>query len=369
MIESHWGESSPFSLGLEEEIMILDAETLRPAPEVEKLLATAEERDLPGRLKTELHASVVELNTNVCASVPEAAAALGALRRAAAEIASQHGLRIAAAGTHPIARAEELEIAREQRYKEMVAFAGVTARRQGVNGLHVHVGMPSAEACFAAQESILPWLPVVLALSANSPYSAGEETGMASSRAEVLAQLPRSGAPPPLASYADWAALVDRLVRLGLIREYTALWWDVRPHPRFGTLEVRMPDQPTALGTTAGLAALLQALCAAALDGAARDGDAAGRAVYQENRWAAARLGPRARLVHPDEERVVEASELAAQLLERLEPVAQRLGAAEELRALDPASCEADRQLAVGREHGLDALCADLVERSLASPT
>jgi glutamate---cysteine ligase / carboxylate-amine ligase len=368
VIEAHWGESSPFSVGLEEEIMILDAETLMPAPAVEALLAGAEGRDLPGRLKTELHASVVELNTDVCGTVAEAVAALGELRGAAAEIASGHGLAIAAAGAHPIARPEDLEVVPEQRYRQMVAFAGVTARRQGVNGLHVHVGMPSADACLAAQEWILPWLPLVLALSANSPYLAGEETGMASSRAEILAQLPRSGAPPPLASYADWEALVERLIRLGLTRDYTAIWWDVRPHPRFGTLEVRMPDQPTSLERTAALAALLQALCAAALEGEPRETDPAGRAVYQENRWAASRLGPRARLVHPDEERVVEASELAAELLERLEDVARRLGSEAELVAGDPASCEADHQVEIGREQGLQAVCADLVERSVASP-
>jgi carboxylate-amine ligase len=366
--EAHWGESSAFSLGLEEEIMILDAETLMPSPAVETLLAGAEGRDLPGRLKTELHASVVELNTDVCGTVAEAVAALAELRRAAAEIAGGHGLAIAAAGAHPIARPEELEVVSEQRYEQMVAFAGVTARRQGVNGLHVHVGMPSAEACFAAQEWILPWLPLVLALSANSPYLAGEETGMASSRAEILAQLPRSGAPPALASYAEWEALVERLIGLGLTRDYTAIWWDVRPHPRFGTLEVRMPDQPTALERTAALAALLQALCAAALEAGPRALDPAGRAVYQENRWAASRLGPRARLVHPDEERVVEAADLASELLGRLEAVARRLGSDGELALTEPATCEADRQVEIGRKHGLRAVCADLVERSVASP-
>ena len=327
MIEAHWGESSPFSLGLEEELMILDARTLMPAPAVETLLAGAEGRVLPGRLKTELHASVVELNTNVCETVPDAVAALAQLREAAAEIAAANGLRIAAAGAHPVARAEELEIAADKRYGQMVEFAGVTARRQGVNGLHVHVGMPSADACFAAQEWILPWLPVVLALSANSPYVAGEESGMLSSRAEVLAQLPRSGAPPALGSYADWEAHAERLRRLGLTRDYTQIWWDVRPHPRFGTLEVRMADQPTELERTAGLTALLQVLCAAALDGEPRPVDASGRALYQENRWAAARLGPSARLVHPDEERLVEASQLAGEVLARLAPLADRLGA------------------------------------------
>jgi carboxylate-amine ligase len=368
VIEQHWGESSAFSIGLEEEVMILDAETLAPVPAVQTLLAGAEGRRLPGRLKTELHASVVELNTDVCASVPEAVAALGELRRAAAAIAESEGLRIAAAGAHPVARAEELEIADERRYRKMVAFAGVTARRQGVNGLHIHVGMPSGDACIAALESILPWLPLVLALSANSPYLAGAETGLASNRAEILAQLPRSGAPPPFRSYADWEELVERLARLGLTRDYTAIWWDVRPHPRFGTLEVRMPDQPTALALTGALAALVQALCAAALDGGLSRRDPAARTLYQENRWAASRLGPRARLVHPDEERIATASELGAELLERLAPVARRLGVEEPLTALDPATCEAERQVAVGRERGLDAVCADLVRRSVALP-
>ena len=369
MIEQHWGESSDFSIGLEEEVMILDAETLAPAPAVRTLLAGAEGWRLPGRLKTELHASVVELNTDVCASVPEATAALGELRRAAAAIAEESGLRIAAAGAHPLARAEELEIADERRYEKMVAFAGVTARRQGVNGLHVHVGMPSADACIAALESVLPWLPVVLALSANSPYFAGDETGLASNRAEILAQLPRSGAPPRFDTYAEWEALVERLGRLGLARDYTAIWWDARPHPRFGTLEVRMPDQPTALALTGAFAALVQALCAAALDGGPPPRDPAARALYQENRWAASRLGPRARLVHPDEERLAPASELGAELLERLAPVARPLGGDELLAALDPSMCEAERQVAVGRERGLEAVCADLVERSVASPS
>ena len=160
-------------------------------------------------------------------------------------LAEERGLRLAAAGSHPTSRPEDEEIADEARYAEFVDYAGVSARRQGVSGLHVHVGMPSAEACFHALEGVLPWLPVVLALSANSPYLAGQETGMQSNRAEVLAQLPRSGAPPAFASYEDWEAFVDAFARLGIGADYTRFWWDIRPHPTFGTLEVRMPDQPT----------------------------------------------------------------------------------------------------------------------------
>ena len=230
--------------------MVLDGESLLLAPRADELIAASEGTGLPGTLKSELFASALELTTNVCESAEEAAEALAELRRGAAALAEEKGLLVAAAGTHPISRPEDQEIADEQRYAEFVGYAGVSARRQGVSGLHVHVGMPSADACFHALEGVLPWLPVVLALSANSPYLSGEETGMLSNRAEVLAQLPRSGAPPAFRSYAEWEEFVELFARVDVSAEYTRFWWDIRPHPRFGTLEVRMPDQPTALERT-----------------------------------------------------------------------------------------------------------------------
>ena len=189
------------------------------------------------------------------------------LRRLGVQLAKERGLELAAAGTHPFSRPKDQEIVDEPRYTEFVDYAGISARRQGVSGLHVHVGMPSAEACFHALEATLPWLPVILAMSANSPFLAGEETGLASNRAEVLAQLPRSGALPAFRSYEEWEAFVDRFVRLGIAADYTRFWWDVRPHPKFGTLEVRMPDQPTSLAVTAAFTALVQALCVTVLEG------------------------------------------------------------------------------------------------------
>ena len=162
--------------------------------------------------------------------------------------------------------------------------------------------MESADACFHALEGVLPWLPVVLALSVNSPYFAGEETGMMSNRAEVLAQLPRSGAPPAFRSYAEWEEFVERFERLGMAADYTRFWWDIRPHPRFGTLEIRMPDQPTALERTSGLVAVLVELCRAVLDQPQREYDPAARGLYHQNRWAAARFGLAAELFHPDGE-------------------------------------------------------------------
>ena len=243
-----------------------------------------------------------------------------------------------------------------------VGFAGVSARRQGVSGLHVHVGMPSANACYATLEGVLPWLPLVLALSANSPFLAGRATGLASNRAEVLAQLPRAGAPPAFGSYKAWEAFVERLIGLGLADDYTRFWWDVRPHPRFGTLEIRMPDQPTSLGVTAGLTGLLQALCASVDREKPLPAD---RGDYAQNRWAALRFGARAELIHPDGSRLVRAPELARELLDLVAPAAEKLGTEGDLAALDPSTCEGERQLDIAGREGLEAVCADLVERTL----
>jgi len=233
-----------------------------------------------------------------------------------------------------------------------------------VSGLHVHVGMTSAHSCFATLEAVLPWLPVVLALSANSPYLSGRESGHLSVRAQVLAELPRSGAPPPFGSYEEWEVFVERYVELGLADGYTRFWWDIRPHPSFGTLEIRMPDQPTSLERTIAFAALLQALCVALADRPARGG-AAARGDYAQNRWAALHDGPRAKLVHPYRRELVAAAGLAEELLKLVGEPARELGTLELLTPLETGSCEADRQLEVGRERGLEAVCADLVERTV----
>lgn len=366
MIEQRFGDSSPWSVGLEEELMLLEAGTFAPAPRSGLVVSEAAGLGLAGDVKLELFASIVELATGVCASAQEALGQASALRGAVAGIVAEAGLAVAAGGTHPLARPEEQPVADVERYRDFVSWAGVSARRQGVNGLHVHVGMPSAEACFHALEGVLPWLPVVLALSANSPYLAGEETGLASNRAEILAQLPRSGAPPAFASYEDWEVFAERLVRLGLAPDYTAIWWDVRPHPRFGTLEVRTPDQPTELARTGAFAALLQALCVAVLREPRRPHDPAGRGLYAHNRWAALRFGSQARLVHPGGERLAPVPELAEELLDLVAPAARELGSEGLLAALDPAVCEGDRQLEVGRAQGLEAVCSDLVQRTVA---
>jgi carboxylate-amine ligase len=331
VIESHFGESEPLTVGIEEELMILDAETLLPVAAVDRFLGA------PG-FKTELHASVVELNTGICDDTVSAVEELRALRSAALEVAAENGLALAGAGAHPTATYDSLPVVQEERYLAMLEEIGYAARRQGVCGLHVHVGVESPDACYERLEAVLPWLPVVLALSANSPFAEGVETGMRSTRASVLAELPRAGVPPAFGSYAAWEEWVERLTRLGVIEDHTRVWWDIRPHPRFGTLEIRIADQPTALARTALLAELIVTLVATAPSAATPRGD------YLQNRWSAARFGLDAPLIHPDGDRVVPARDIARDLL----------GGA-------PPEPEASRQL----DAGVDGAAADLVRRTL----
>jgi glutamate---cysteine ligase / carboxylate-amine ligase len=338
VIPHTFGQSEPFTVGIEEELFCLDGETLAPRPFPRDALDGA-------RLKEELFASVVELNTGVHRTVAEAVAELASLRSRAKEAADEAGLVLAAAGTWPTAVPEEQPVGESPAYRRFVDYAGPSARRQYVSGLHVHVGMESPESCMSALEAVLPWLPLVLALSTNSPYVAGEDTGLRSARAETLALLPRSAAPPVFAGYGDWERFVERLVELGFADEITRVWWDVRPHPRFGTLEIRIADQPTRLETTGALAALLQAM-ASRFD---EDGPA-DRGLYAQNRWAALRFGHDAELVHPDGSRLVSVPQLLAELAERVG--SQKPDVPDQAR----------EQLEVGRADGLEFVCRRLVE-------
>ena len=338
MIPHAFGQSEPFTVGIEEELFCLDGETLAPQPFPREALDGA-------RLKEELFASVVELNTGVHRTVAEAVEELASLRARAKEAAGEAGFVLAAAGTWPTAIPEEQPVGESPAYRKFVDYAGPSARRQYVSGLHVHVGMESPEACMAALEAVLPWLPLVLALSANSPYVAGEDTELRSARAEILALLPRSAAPPVFGGYEDWERFVERLVALGLADEITRVWWDARPHPRFGTLEIRVADQPTRLETTGALAVLLQAMVSRLEDDGPAD-----RGLYAQNRWAALRFGHEAELVHPDGSRLVSVPELLAELAERVG--SQKPGVPDQAR----------EQLEVGRADGLESVCRRLVE-------
>jgi carboxylate-amine ligase len=346
--EAAWG--SVLTLGVEEELMLVDAETLAQRPASSEVIPRV--RVERGLVKHELFESIVELNSGICKSPDDALDVLRALRRATADAARDIGCAIAAAGSHPTDIASEQAIADEPHYREFVEYAGPTARRQGVQGLHVHVGMPDAETCLRVMEWVIPWLPLMLALSANSPWFEGERTGLLSTRAEILGLLPRHGAPPRFESWSDWEALVRRFCESGVVDTYTAIHWDIRPHPKYGTLEVRMPDQPTDVARAGGFARIVHALAAWALDQPQPAAAAGDRAVYDQNRWAASRFGPRAKLIHPEREGIaVSVQDLYGELVERVG-----------IDPFDPTECEANIQLAFEDPH---EATADIVSRSL----
>jgi glutamate---cysteine ligase / carboxylate-amine ligase len=328
-VDDNFGRA--LTIGVEEELLLVDRETVALAPGVEKLLG-------PAGLKTELFACLIETNTPICESAEEARGEVARLRGVVREAAAREGLAVAAAGMHPFSRPEEQEIVPEPRYLKMLEEMGPGARRQLVCGLHVHIGMESFESCLRTLRQIRPWLPWLLAFSLNSPFDAGEETGVLSSRAGRLLELPRGGPPPDFASPAEWETAIAASGK-----DYTRSWWDARPHPRLGTLELRIPDQCTSVDRTAALAALAQALCAAP-----PPAEPVGRDAYLELRAAAARGDSR-----------------GEDLLVLVEPAARNLGTwelVEQLRELP----EAHRQLEVGRRAGLEAVVAELVERTAA---
>jgi glutamate---cysteine ligase / carboxylate-amine ligase len=327
-----FGQSAPFSVGVEEELFLVDAQTLETVP----LFSTIVSEPGP-RIKAELFECVVEITTPICADAAGVGAELRRLRRQVGALARPHGGTVLAAGTHPTAIGLGQPIVPEQRYLDLAAGLGRSVYRQLVSGLHVHVGMPDEETCLRALEGVLPWLPVLLALSANSPFVEGKDTGVRSARAGRLAELPRGGPPPYLRSWAVWEAVAGY--------DYTRWHWDARPHPRFGTLEVRILDQQTSVERSAAFAALVQVLVRAVAE---KQHEPFDRHVYLEQRAASA--------VDLPDRRTVEA------LGSLLEPGAVELGTWDLVRELLEAPSEAERQ----REIGLPGVVRELADLSLA---
>ncbi len=344
-------------MGVEEELLLVDERTLEPAAAATRVV----ERAADARVKLELIGTFVETATGICDSPGAAFAEVRELRGRVVETARAESLGVLAIGTHPFADPETQPITEDPAYLEFVAATGPVARRQGVCGLHVHVAMADPESCVRAHERVLPWLPVVLALAANSPWFRGIETGLLSTRAEILATLPRSGMPPPFSSWSEWEAMMERWVRAGVLARPTQTWWDARVHPALGTLELRVPDQPTDVALSGAVVALLHALAVWAAQDDRRAAPTV-RADYHTNRFFAARFGPRASLIHPYDDRLVPVPELYRELVE----LVGRHADVALLEPIDPQACEADRQLAQGDAR---AACRDALTRSQGGST
>ena len=273
---SRFGAAPSWSLGVEEELMLVDAETLEPSHDgFSRVFGEATER-----IKQELFESFVEITTTVVETADEAEAQLGALRNEVAERAAEHGLLLLATGSHPTARGR-VPLVPVERYWRLKAQLGPKLYRQHVCGLHVHVAIPDPATCLRAFEGVMPRLPGLLAASANSPFWDGADSGWRSIRSRILLEMPTGGTPPLLRSWDDWEAATQG--------DSKRRHWDAWPRPEYGTLEVRVLDQPTSLRRTAQLAAEVQRLVREAAEDA--DGRPFDRAEYAARRDAASRDG------------------------------------------------------------------------------
>src|SRR5262245_22610233 len=257
-----WNDDRPataWTAGIEEEVMLVTPGAWRPASRCEDVLGA-----LPDHVaecaRAETHGSALELATHPSRTVGEAAEQLASLRGTLAATLDELGLRAAGSGTHPTARWEDVEVSPGARYQFLHASMRELARREPTFGLHVHVAVPDPEMGVRALNAIRGHLPVLLALSGNSPFWQGRDSGLASARTPVFQAFPRTGPPRWFADYADYVEAIDVLVRCDAIPEPTFLWWDARLQPRFGTLEVRIMDSQIAVADTAAIAALVQCL-------------------------------------------------------------------------------------------------------------
>ena len=260
VLDHNFGAGEPYTLGVEEEYMLLDGETLDLVQHVEAVLAATEGHELEQRVNPELMQSVLEIATPVCSSPAEVDHELRKLRAYVTGLASEEGMRVGSAGTHPFSLFERQRITARDRYRHLVDQLQYVARRELIFGLHIHVAVDDAEKAVKVVNGLLAHLSSLLALSASSPFWRGEPTGLASSRQMVFAAFPRSGPPPRFRDYADYAEVVGQLEKTGCIADYTHIWWDIRLHPRFGTVEIRVCDAVTRVEDAVALAAFCQAL-------------------------------------------------------------------------------------------------------------
>lgn len=309
--------------------MIVDAESL----DLASRFATLSDRDDGDSVKPELHEAVLEIATKPAPTVEEAGAELRRLRALVAERAESHGLRLAAAGTHPFARWEEQRISPDERYRELIAALGFVARQEVIFGQHVHVGMDDPDTAVAVANGLRAYVPIILALSANSPFWMGRDTGMASARTPIFKQFPRVGLPPRYASWEDWQRRIAFMTRAGMVSDHTWFWWDVRIAPTHGTVEMRAMDAQTRVEHSVGFAALVQALVKQLCE----DGPPAEMPdeILAENKWRAARHGLEGPLVDLPATTEVPAADLARRVLDRAREHAQDLGGADALAALE----------------------------------
>jgi carboxylate-amine ligase len=338
VLDHKFGQSDPYTLGVEEEYMLLDPETLDLVQHIDTVLAGMEGEELKARVAPELMQSVLEIATPVCHSAGDVERELRKLRGFVQGHARAQGLRVGSAGTHPFSLFERQRITARDRYRNLVDQMQYIARRELIFGLHIHVAVDDPDKAIQVVNGLLVDMSALLALSASSPFWRGEPTGLASSRQMVFAAFPRSGPPPRFKDYNDYAEVVGQLEKTGCIADYTHIWWDIRLHPKWGTVEVRICDAVSRLDDTVALTAYCQALVKhyAEMFEAGKEVPNFHRILTTENKWLAARYGLEAPVMDLTTGRRnrVAVAQIVRRRLKELEPHARELGSERELEGI-----------------------------------
>ena len=346
-----------FNLGIEEEYQTIDPQTRELRSHIHTEILEQGKILLEERMKPEMHQSVVEVGTRVCTNIKEAKEDVKQLRRDVIRLAQQNGLRIASAATHPTADWRTQEIYPDDRYHKMVEDMQVVARANLIFGLHVHVGVEDHDVAIQLMNVARYFLPHILALSTNSPFWMGMNTGLKSYRCKVFDKFPRTNIPDYFASWGEYENFIKLLVKTGCIDNAKRIWWDIRPHPYFNTLEVRVADIPMRVDETIALAALIQAtfaklykLFSTNLTFRLYD-----RALIMENKWRAARYGLTGKLIDFGKQIEVPACDLIREYLDFVDDVVDELDSRQEIEYIHEIlkmGSGADRQLKVYEETG-----------------
>jgi carboxylate-amine ligase len=357
-----------YRLGVEEELMILDAESLDLANKIEELLEPAP----AGEIKPELMESVLEISTEPCDSLVQAMEQLRALRRQVAGSAAEKGLAIGSAGTHPFARWEDQRISARQRYRHLVDEMRFVARQELIFGVHVHVAIDDPDKAIHVANGMRVHIPALLALSANSPFWRGDHTGLASARTPIFRQFPRVGIPPRYRDWEDYQHRIEFMMQARVIADYTYLWHDVRPHPELGTVETRVMDSQTRLEHTIGIAALIQALARELAEHfeAGKRLSTYPLEMLDENKWLAARHGLDGELVDLPRSERMPTRQLATRLVERVHDHCSDLGSLDQVEAvkdlLEAGNGASRQQLVYEANHDLREVMAEIVSATAA---
>ena len=354
VLDHAFGQSDPYTLGVEEEYMLLDGETFDLVQHIDTVLAAVAGHELEPVINPELMQSVLEIATPVCHTPTEVADQLRRIRTYVIDVAREQGMRVGSAGTHPFSLFERQRITAKDRYRALVDQMQYVARRELIFGMHIHVAVDDAEKAIQVVNGLLPQLGPLLALSASSPFWRGEPTGLRSSRQMVFAAFPRSGPPPRFKDYKEYAEVVGQLEKTGCIPDYTHIWWDIRLHPRLGTIEIRICDAVTRLENVVALVAYCQALVKLLAERFERGEEIPSyhRILTTENKWLAGRYGLEAPLMDlaTGRRNRIPIIQLIRRTLKELEPHARELGSERELEGIEEILRNgngADRQLRV----------------------